>query len=122
MQELGRESITELRRMLRILRTSDEPPAEAVPPAPRPPRRWPEHYDAVLALACFAIAEWVALTQFVWDNSRLPGVALMALATLPLAVRRRFPLAVLVTSTIAVALYQNLLDPVLMSPLAAIPG
>jgi signal transduction histidine kinase len=121
-QELGRESITELRRMLRILRTSGEPPAEPDPPAPRPPRHWPERYDAVLALACFAVAEWVALTHFVWNNSRLPGVALMALATLPLAVRRRFPVAVLVTSTIAVALYQNLLDPVLMSPLAAIPG
>jgi signal transduction histidine kinase len=121
-QELGRESITELRRMLRILRTGDEPPAAPAPPARRPPRDWPQRYDVVLALACFAVAEWVALTQFVWTNSRLPGVALMALATLPLAVRRRFPLAVLVTSTVAVALYQRQLDPVLMSPVAAIPG
>ncbi len=124
-QALGRESIAELQRMLRILRT-DDPPPEAAPPSPRPPapgrRRWSARHDAALALACFAVVEWAALTQFVWDRSRLTGVLLMAAATLPLALRRRFPLAVLVTSTVAIALYQRHLDPVLMSPIAAIPG
>jgi signal transduction histidine kinase len=122
-QELGRESIAELRRMLAILRTPGDAPApEPVPERRRAPRRRPARYDLVLALACFAVAEWVALTEFVWTDSRLPGVLLMAAATLPLAIRRRFPLAVLAVATAAVALHQHLLDPVLVSPVAAIPG
>ena len=121
-QALGRESVTELRRMLRILRTAGD---EARPaPSPRPvarPRRLSPRLDVALALACFTLAEWVVLTQFIWDRSRLTAAALMALATLPLAVRRRFPVAVLLTSAGAVALHQSLLDPVAMPASATIP-
>jgi signal transduction histidine kinase len=126
-QTLGRASVTELRRMLQILRTAAEggAPGAGWRPSPRMRRyrrlRWSQRLDALLAMACFVVAEWVALTQFVWDRSRLTAVALMAVATLPLAVRRRFPLAVMLTSTVAVALHQHLLDPVRMPASAAIP-
>ena len=123
-QTLGRESVAELRRMLRILRTGDDArPAPGSPPIPRarPRAPLPPRFDALLALACFALAEWVVATQFIWDRSRLTAAALMALATLPLAVRRRFPVAVLLTSAGAVGVHQHLLDPVAMPASAAIP-
>ena len=124
-QSLGRASVTELRRMLKILRTSDGTRPAAGRPSPRTsPRRrwrWSPSLDALLALACFAVAEWVALTGFLWQGSRLPGALLMAAATLPLAVRRRFPVAVLLTSTVAVALHGLRLDPQSMPASAVLP-
>ena len=111
-------------RMLRILRDrraacrsprrrarARPPPAPAVVGAPR--RR--------AGARLFAVVEWVALTQFA-GPLRLPGVLLMATATLPLALQQQFPLSVLVTSAVAIALYQRHLDPVLMSPSWRSPG
>jgi signal transduction histidine kinase len=120
-QTLGRESVTELRRMLRILRTDDPAPEPRTVPAVRPRRELSPRFDAALALACFALSEYVVMTQFIWDRSRVVAAGLMALATLPLAVRRRFPVAVLLTSAGAVGLHQHLLDPVAMPASAAIP-
>src|SRR5829696_2511309 len=63
-QTLGRDAVTELRRMLRILRTA---PNQAGPPAldERVPHRmparlrlrWSPRLDALVAFACFAAAE-----------------------------------------------------------------
>ena len=125
-QTLGRASVTELRRMLQILRTDDgdepEPGRRWRPRAHRGRRlRWSWQLDVALAAACFVVLQWVAWTEFTWQGSHLAPAVLMAVATLPLALRRRFPVTVLLTITAAGALHQVLLDPVRVPESTAIP-
>jgi signal transduction histidine kinase len=112
-QTLGRDSVTELRRMLRILRAPGDASARAEPDLrartrtrPRRPLRWSTSLDVALAVACFGVAEWAIATDEIYDHMVSPSVALVAAAALPLALRRRFPLAVLLVSSAAVALQQ----------------
>ena len=119
-QSAGREAITELRTMLRILRAPDEehrpvrPAAEAA--LPRPPRRapvvWSPWLDIGLALLCLAGAEAVVVTEGGYSAlERLVSVLLMVGATLPLAVRRRYPVTVVVTVVGAVAIQRVIVPP-----------
>jgi signal transduction histidine kinase len=114
-QQTGRDAITELRRMLRILRTDEprgRPPAfESARHRQRPRRRlpvsWSPRVDLLIAVGCFAIAElWVLTGPGYGRADRLVGALLVPAATLPLAVRRRFPLATLLTIVGAVATQQ----------------
>jgi signal transduction histidine kinase len=67
--------------------------------------RWSTRLDVLVAVVCFAADAHTALTTnvFGYSEQRWQSALLMAAATLPLALRRRFPLAVLLTSAAAVA-------------------
>ena len=128
-QRAGREAITELRAMLRILRAPDDerrparPAAEPVLPPPRARARvaWPPWLDSGLALVCLAGAEAAVLTEGRYgDLERLVSVLLMVVATLPLAVRRRFPVTVVLTVVGAVIVQQVRVDNVQDTPTALI--
>jgi signal transduction histidine kinase len=116
-ETMGRDAVTEMRRMLRILRTA---PGEAARPElgerPRRPAfrrlrlRWSPRLDVLMAAGCFVAAEQEVLRQYVYGQPRWPSALLMAAATLPLAMRRRFPLTVMLTSTGALAIQQFLDD------------
>jgi signal transduction histidine kinase len=119
-QSAGREAITELRAMLRILRAPDDERRPARPPAelalPPPPARarltWPLWLDSGLALVCLAAAEATVLSERSYgDLERLVSVLLMVVATLPLAVRRRFPVTVVATAFGAVVIQQLIVHP-----------
>ena len=117
-QETGREAITELRRLLGILRAPDtdvRPRSDVADtmPQPRRPRarlRGSSGLDVLIALLCAIAAEAEVLTEARYDDPRLASAVLMLAATLPLAVRTRFPLAVVVTSVSAVAIQQVVTD------------
>ena len=116
-QALGREAITELRRMLRILRATAVPESRAEPTRRsvylRPSRwrlRWSTRLDVLLAVACFTLAEWSVLAPDSLAADRPASALLVAAATLPLVARRRLPVAVLLTTVVAVALFQLQLE------------
>jgi signal transduction histidine kinase len=119
-QKAGREAITELRAMLRILRAPDDeharvrPAAELALPSPRGRGRvvWSPWMDSGLALLCLAAAEAAVVTEGRYGGlERLVSVLFMVVATLPLAVRRRFPVTVVVTVVGAVAIQQVIVPP-----------
>ena len=117
-QRTGRDAITELRRMLRILRTEDDTTSpridvpETAPPAPRPRRTLAPspRLDALVALVCLAVAEFEVLTETRYGTPRLASALLILAATVPLVLRRRFPLAVLLTIIGALASQQLIVD------------
>ena len=126
-ENAGREAITELRAMLRILRAPDDersparPAAEPVLAAPRRRARmaWPPWLDSGLALLCLALAEATVMTEAGYgDLERLVSVLLMVVATLPLAVRRRLPVTVVLTVVGAAIIQVVIVAPVGAAPTA----
>ena len=78
-------------------------------------RRLPEAADAALALVLLATGLWFAvdspLAEDVVEGPTALNLATVALLTLPLAVRRRYPLAVLTTVFAALAIRSAVSDP-----------
>ena len=130
-QETGRDAITELRRLLGILRSDggEAPPpgirrsdagwAAAAgrprrPPTDVPPRRagprWPWWLDPLLAVLCAAAIELEVATAARYAEHRWVSALFVLVAILPLAVRRRYPLAVLLTVVAATAAQQIVAD------------
>ena len=74
-----------------------------------------------MALVCLAAAEATVLSDGSYgDLERLVSVLLMVVATLPLAVRRRFPVTVVLTVVGAVIVQQVRVDNVQDTPTALI--
>ena len=126
-ENAGRDAVTELRAMLRILRAPDDEPRPAPPAAelalaaPRGRARmaWSPRLDTGLALLCLAVAEAAVMTEAGYGGLERPiSALLMVVATLPLAVRSRFPAAVVVTVVGAVALQRVIVDPEWDTPTA----
>jgi len=102
--------------MLRILRTtSDERPSRERPELPQQPARrylrlhWSPWLDVAVAMVAFGAAEFAVVSDYAYGQPRWPSALLIAAATLSLAVRRRFPLAVMLVTISAVSA-QQLLD------------
>jgi signal transduction histidine kinase len=108
-QDTGREAVNELRAVLGILRSGDEP---ALPPGhdeveldaaatPRG-RSWPAFLDAALALALLALGIVYALDAAVLAGQRAPALLVHVGAAAAVALRRPRPFAAL---PLAVAAY-----------------
>jgi signal transduction histidine kinase len=127
-QETGRREITEMRRMLRILRTDHErrPPDEAPQSehfagrVHEPIGRFPR-LDLVLGVGCLVIVEvWVIVHHGFSVSERLVSALLAVPATLPLVWRRRTPLAVLLIIAASVGLQQTLVNYDSLTPIVLI--
>jgi len=124
-QDMGRGEITQMRRMLRILRTDHR---HGLPPEPRQSSRMQRRIrvpicrssklDLVVALTCLVSVEaWVVFHDDFSASERLLSALLAVPATMPLVWRRRMPLAVLVTIMAAVCIQQAAVDYVALTPL-----
>ena len=117
-QATGRDAIAELRRMLRILRTDDgadraavADPALPSPPPRRLPASWSPRIDIVLAVGCLVVAEVSVLAEPGYGpGDRLVSALLVLAATLPVALRRRFPLASMLTIVAAIGVQQAITE------------
>lgn len=127
-QETGRGEITEMRRMLRILRADHHRGAPDVAPQSEltasrvhePIDRFPP-LDLVVALGCLVSVEvWVIVHDGFSVSERLVSALLAVPATLPLVWRRRTPLAVLLIIAASVGLQQTLVHYDSLTPIVLI--
>jgi signal transduction histidine kinase len=126
-QDTGRGAIGDLGRMLRVLRSQRQGVERgtgvdntlAAPPRWRVPFRWSSREDALLAVATLVLMVVEERAAAIYEGSRPLLLVLLVPLCGSLALRRRYPVAMLLVATSAGAVRHILAGPLPPTPVAA---